>query len=140
MNQIKSVEIVTRFLFDQGRHFNVEPRRIKTEAFLPQEIEGRFETSVFYIKDLAESEIWDNISSFIENKRNDERKSKARADIIVESILNIGLNVEPEIHKSGHPLHANIINWSKEDDTQLNQAKLLCNIATLIIRPKMESN
>jgi hypothetical protein len=140
MNQIISEEKVTRFLFDQGRHFTIVPKRIKPNAFLPQEIDGRFETSVFYLHALAENYIWSDICAFVENKRGDSRKSKARADIDVEKVFNIGLNIESEIIKSGHPLHANIVNWSKEDDTILNQAQLLCNKANLIIRLPMKTN
>lgn len=91
---------------------------------MPQLVDSIYETSVFRTSDSSEAEIWE-IGRFVENKR--KQSLKGRADIGVLFILKQGLSVAPEIKKSGHRLHANIVGWPTEKDERMQIALELAN-------------
>lgn len=103
-------EFVTRFIYS-SRHFSISKGKAKFPAFSPQLVKGKWETSVFRIQGLGESEIENLAAAFPRSER-----LKARADLDVQTVIGNGLVVEPT--PKHHPRHADIVEWPAEESEQ----------------------
>lgn len=123
MNQIKSEEELTRYIFSK-RHFRPSNRTVKYNAFMP--LNG--ETSVFLISGLSENEIWELRDSEATKTR---PSLKGRADILALNVFQKKLGVDFD---NDPPGHANIINWPDDKSKQMSIAQELAADANLHLK------
>src|SRR2546428_11936971 len=81
-------EGLSRFLLDRS-HFSVQNNRVKPRAFDPSPVDNC--TSVFRIRGLTNSEVWQLAEREVDGIRN--RPSLARAEIEVVIVTEAGLTV-----------------------------------------------
>lgn len=122
------MENLSRFIKSKSLYSELN-NRVKSAAFLPlmNNDRDRYETSVFFIDNLSDEEIW-----YLGNKHIREKQIKARADFttpdVVSSELNIDFNNDPE-------RHADIIGWSDFKPKQKEQALKLAEKSKLLVSP-----
>jgi hypothetical protein len=123
-------ETASRFIFNK-KHFSVEKGRVKYAAFLPNinKENGEYETSIFRITGLSESDIW-SVGRYVEKLRS--QTLRARGDLKVQSIINSGLEVIPET--TNHERHANIVNWSTIKNERMKLAIQLEKSSNLYVK------
>lgn len=105
IKRIEKTEWVTRYIFSK-KHFSKKNYTVKYGAFFPPPKHDKNRISVFRILYLSESEIWTLGQKEVAKKR--KKTLLARADMLVNNIIIIGLNIKPE-NKGMHYRHANII-------------------------------
>jgi hypothetical protein len=84
---------------------------VKHEHFLPREVLGRYESSVYRTSGLSQAENWALVRLVFEG--NGKNVAKARAFGPANAILCAGLAFDAD--GKPHPRHANIIGWSQAD-------------------------
>lgn len=103
-------------------------KEVKAAAFLPEAPPRNLETSIQQIKGMSESTIWE-VGRDVGNVS--KRKLRARADITVGEITNVGLKVSPDPPPN---THAVIIGWPGYESgksAQMIMANKLALAATL---------
>jgi len=131
---IKDDEEISRFLFSSSDFTRSTLNFKKHTRLMPSynEEKGRLETSVYrtsYCKD--EIEAWSIGDDYAGSPK---AEAKAMAVTDAKTIRSGELSLEVESSKEPHDLHADIINWPKEKDTQIETAKLLKKKITLKLR------
>ena len=117
---------LARFIFSR-RHFSPSKKVVKAPAFIPG---SDLQTSVFRIHELREREIRD-IGENVGRTQNPPRSPRARGEIKVVSVINVGLGVLPD---EPPPRHAEIVGWPRDDKPQqLEMAKLLAAATRLVL-------
>ncbi len=124
--QIHRSEPLARFIFSR-RHFLPAQKVVKAPAFIPG---SDLQTSVFRIHELGEHQIRD-IGEDVGRTQIPPRSPRARGEIKVQSVINVGLGVLPD---EPPPRHAEIVGWPRDDKPQqLEIAKLLAAAAQLVL-------
>ena len=128
---ISDAEELSRFLF-QKNHFSASKGRIKHHGLMPMLNEelNRWETSVFRTSflDVDKTELWKIADKYAGLEK---RKTLARGFFSGKMVREKNpLDAVPEPSK--HPLHAALINWPNERDSQILLAK------ELVLENKME--
>lgn len=121
------VDEVTRYIFDT-KAYTESTGRVAWTGLMPNP-EG--ETSVFWVTDLTNDEIWRIGQLYVANVSS--RALRARADLFSSSVLGEGLEIEAEIDV--HPLHANIVGWPTQKSEKMLIAKKLAEQARLHMKP-----
>lgn len=116
-------ELVSRFL-RQSNQYTASTGRVSPKAFHPRDQK----TSVFRVQRLEEHQIWSLADTHMVLVSGNVR---ARAELSVEQVIEIGLRVE---RAEPPPLHANIVDWPGEKDKWMSKAQELAAVATLRIR------
>jgi hypothetical protein len=125
--QIHRDEPLARFIFSR-RHFSPTKEIVKAPAFIPNPDD--LQTSVFRIYDLIERQIRD-VGEDVGRTQIPPRSPRARGEIKVQSVINVGLGVLPD---EPPPRHAEIVGWPRDDKPQqLEIAKLLAAVAQLVL-------
>jgi len=106
------------------------------KAFLPRNIDGSREVSVFRINGLSSEQIWEIADKHVlpnlpAVESGAARKIHGRADIVASAVLTKGLDIEPD---DIPPRHANITGWPSELQEQLSLAQELAAAAVLIVK------
>ena len=106
---LSETEFVSRFCFK--RQFYEKTGNPKTEVFLPELYQEKYETSVCRKTNVSEERIWE-ISKIVERLR--AKEVIGRADLGVSVVLEKGLTAEaaPE----NYPEHSIIIGWSLDEE------------------------
>ncbi len=129
---IKAEEPIVRYIFSKS-HFSIENHRAKYGAFVPPRASD--EVSVYRIIDLEDDEIWrlgdEKVAVHV------EKDIKARADLGVHQVIDIGLEVIPETKP--HPRHANIMGWPDDRDEIRQLAIELAESSSFSKRPAIDS-
>lgn len=123
MASILSTENLSRYIFSRSDYGTIPELRVKYSLFIPKENEVKI--SVFRTDGLESQEIWD-IGKDVAKKR--ASSLKGRADLLVEHVLQINLNVEAD---EPPPRHANIVFPSKDKSEQKLAAIKLAGLADL---------
>lgn len=118
-------EPLTRYILSRS-HF-ASPSRVKFNAFMPP---PDLELSVFRISGLTESAIWTIGSQCVAQPAN--RTLHARADILVSSVVTIGLEITPDNQPKNH---ATVTGWPEELSARQLLAMELAAAATLRLPP-----
>ncbi|MES9970329.1 MAG: hypothetical protein ABW092_09865 [Candidatus Thiodiazotropha sp.] len=129
ITDISPDENITRYIFNKKKGYSEVNRRVKYGAYLPAP-DGN--ASVYRTSKISEKEIWDIGHKYVEKKRKDKKKIKARADIKAADIYEQSLSIIPDT--TPHKLHANITNWPEEKDKRLMKAVELANSSQLVIK------
>lgn len=119
-------EVTSRYL----RHSNqyaASNGRVKPHALHPAPADHK--TSVFRVQGLIESEIWSLGDAHVRDPSGSELR--ARAELLVSQIVDVGLQVEPE---EPPQRHANIVGWPLEKREWMSKAQGLAAVATLRLR------
>ena len=130
MQCVDSNESITRYIFSRSQF---RPSgSVRYSAFMPR----HGETSVFRIDCLTESEIWRIGVDFAGAQR--QKRPYARGDVVASLVRSHGLDVAPEVERSGHACHANIIGWSAPDSASSNRllATKIANSSLLNYTPE----
>jgi len=123
-------DALARFIFSE-QHFAATTGRVKHQAFLPPS-DGA--TSVFAIRSLPESHIWELGRVFVASPA--RRTLRARADLTVRDVLAASLKV---VLNSTPARHANLVGWPTEKSAQKLRAEELAARATLKLTPAVVS-
>jgi hypothetical protein len=133
VEQIDRYEPLARFIFSRS-HFSPAKKIVKAPAFIPAPDD--LKTSVFRIHELGERQIRD-IGEDVGRTQNPPRSPRARGEIEVHAVINVGVNVGvglDVIPDKPPPRHAEIIGWPRDDKPQqLEIAKLLAAVAQLVL-------
>jgi hypothetical protein len=133
VEQIDRYEPLARFIFSRS-HFSPAKKIVKAPAFIPAPDD--LQTSVFRIYELGERQIRD-IGEDVGRTQNPPRSPRARGEIEVNAVLNVGVNVGVSLHvipDEPPPRHAEITGWPRDDKPQqLEIAKLLAAVARLVV-------
>jgi hypothetical protein len=133
VGQIQRDEPLARFIFSR-RHFSPTKKVVKAPAFIPNPDD--LQTSVFRIYELGEQQIRD-IGEGVGRIQSPPRSPRARGEIEVNAVLNVGVNVGVGLHvipDEPPPRHAEITGWPRDDKPQqLEIAKLLAAAALLVL-------
>jgi hypothetical protein len=124
-NPTEKFTTLSRFIFNKRHYSNNKP---KPSAFIPSPRD--LETSVFWIDELHEAEIWRIGDEVAGRPRN--LSATARADLKAGDVVESHLTVQPDIEP--HPRHAIIVGWPTEKDEQKALALELCSRAYLRVR------
>lgn len=127
ITHVNPSENLSRFLFSDSL-FSRTANRVKYAAFKPPR-NYPLELSVYRVNGLTEQDIWGLAAQQVETK---ERKTKARADLLCQDVLDVPLEVRPD--PMPHCRHANITGWKEEDLENLDFAVRLASIAVLVIK------
>ncbi|MEW8660078.1 MAG: hypothetical protein AB2603_17300 [Candidatus Thiodiazotropha endolucinida] len=127
--EISPKENITRYIFNKKKGYSEVKECVKHGAYMPAP-DGN--ASVYRTSEITEQGIWDLGVEYVEKKRKDGKKIKARADIIAAEIYEQELSIVPDT--TPHELHANISNWPEEKDKKLMKAVELANAAQLRIK------
>lgn len=120
-------ELVTRYIFEKG-HYSTLYSRANHKAWEPSRANV---SSVSRIVNLSEAEIWDLGRLYVEPIR--KAPMLARADISVQSVINLGLRVDPS---EPPPRHAEIAGWPEAKDAKMSKAQqVAAEAAPLKLRP-----
>lgn len=103
-------ECVARFIM-QKKYFRPSDRTVRWNAFIPNR---NGETSVYRTIELSEKKIYEIGQRYVAEPL--QKRLYGHAEIIVSTILDQGLMVEPD--PSPHPRHANIIEWPEDKSKQ----------------------
>jgi len=130
LGAVQEDEIISRYIFEK-KHFKREQGIVHAAAFEPRKFQGRerLETSVFRVKELTNDENW-NIGDWVAKRR--KPSLKARADLEVRLVTQIGLSVVPET--SQHYRHADIADWKDDELENLNFQAELALVSTLKLK------
>lgn len=101
---------------------------MKPAAFHPA-VNKDHKTSVFRIQELTEQQIWSLGDKYVASRSG--REVRARAELLVEQITNVGLRVEPS---TPPPRHGDIIGWPREKNKWMSLAQELAAVAVLQVR------
>jgi hypothetical protein len=123
-------EVVARYL-TQSNHFTASTGRVSMRAFLPEGQPNAYETSVFRVQELTETQIWNTGDEYVAIPRG--KPVYARAELAVKTITNMRLRV---ISAEPPPRHAVIVNWPAAKDERMSLAQLLAADATLRLRER----
>ena len=106
---LSGTEFVSRFCFK--RQFYEKTGNPKTEVFLPDLYQEKYETSVCRKTNVSEGRIWE-ISKIVKRLR--AKQVVGRADLGVSVVLEKGLTAEavPE----NYPEHSIIIGWPADEE------------------------
>lgn len=131
---IDSSETLTRYL-TKSKWIKKQYNAPSPQAFMPGNIGGSIELSVFRISGLSNELIWgiadeQVLPNLPVVKGGNIRTIHGRADIVVSDVSNVGLDVEPDDIPPGH---ANIVGWPNERHEQLSKAQELAANATLVL-------
>ena len=119
-------ELVSRYLTQSG-HYAESTDRVKANAFHPARRDHK--TSVFRIQALTENQIWKLGDVYV--AASSGKKIRARAELSVTQITDIGLRVEPD----EPPIrHSNIVGWPNGKDALMSQAQEVAAVAVLRVR------
>jgi hypothetical protein len=133
VEQIGRDEPLARFIFSRS-HFSPAKKVVKAPAFIPDPDD--LQTSVFRIHELGEGQIRD-IGADVGRTQNPPRSPRARGEIEVRAVINVGLNVGvglDVIPDKPPARHAEIVGWPRDDKPrQLEIAKLLAAVARLVL-------
>jgi hypothetical protein len=83
------------------------------------------EASVMGVDALGEVEIWNMAKKYAVPQ---SRSLKGRADILSSALIEIGLDFSDDDQMEGR--HSNVVQWSMERETQLEQAMELAKAST----------
>lgn len=113
---VESNEKLARYIL-ASKHIRNSDNSIKPEAFVPY---PHNELSVTRHRDASESELW-SVGEWIAKTR--ERTLYGRGDVVVASLLELGLSVLADPILAGqdqpaNPNHANVIGWPANDPAQ----------------------
>lgn len=118
------MSLISRFI-RSSKQFSISNNRVKPSAFLPMYNQNslRYETSVFFIDDLCEEQVWSlgylHIGDTIVKARADVEKNKMKPYKISVDFDNVPKR------------HANIVNWPEGKDEQKLIALQIAQIASL---------
>jgi len=84
---------------------------------------------VFRLQELTESQIWSLGDRYVASPFG--KDLRARAELSVAQIIEVGLQVEPA---EPPPRHANITNWPIEKHAWMSRAQELAAVAILRLR------
>jgi hypothetical protein len=115
-------EVTSRYL-RQSNHYTASTGRVKPHAFHPAPAD--YKTSVFRVPGLTEHEIWELGDTHVGSAL------RARAELSVAQIMDVGLQVEPQ---EPPQRHANIVGWPVEKAAMMSRAQELAAVATLRLR------
>jgi hypothetical protein len=119
-------EITSRYLLQSG-HYTASTGRVRPRAFHPAARDHQ--TSVFRVQELTERQIWSLGDRYVASPSG--KDLRARAELSVAQIREIGLQVEPA---EPPPRHANIVGWPIEKDEWMSRAQELAAVAILRLR------
>lgn len=119
-------EVTARYLLQSG-HYAASRGRVKGSAFHPALQDHK--TSLFRIQKLTEDQIWRLGDVRVASRANKELR--ARAELSVEQITNVGLRVEID---EPPRRHCNIVEWPREKHAYMSRAQELAEMATLRLR------
>lgn len=125
-------DILSRFIFSK-RHFSIENSTVKYGAFIPPP--NSADLSVFSVSSLTNSEIWEIGRKYVQTN---ERKLKARADLLVEKVYAVNLKVIPDTQP--HELHANITSCPLDKRERTALARKLAVVSRLEIIPPEDTD
>ena len=125
MNKVAPEERLSRFLLDG--HVRSSNNTVRFNAFLPPS-SGRL--SVYRTSEQNDADIWEIGRIFVETPR--QKQLIGRADLVAETVISEGLSVQPET--TPHPLHADIVGWSKESSLNKLTAIKLAAKASVILK------
>lgn len=132
MDLVEDSEKIGRFIFSKS-DFSITTKRVKYTAFLPASDK---KASVYRIDDCTEEQIQVIDQKFVSGRRNDGRKSKARADLLTKQIRESQLDVVSDPFP--HIRHANIEGYSNEESENILRAIELAKSAVLVENQKTE--
>ena len=123
-------ERLSRFI--NKRHYARTLRKVKSGAFMPVEDckTSVFQRSVFQTSGLSDNEIWKIGDKYVTNS------FTGRADVSVADVESVNLTI---VRDNCPPRHANIVGWPKEQEDQLEIARILAERASLVLRAERES-
>jgi hypothetical protein len=113
---VKPEEPISRFILDKA-HYRSD-MTVKHNAFMPPK--GKTEVSVYRIKGLATTEIWQIGDDFVAQPRC--QILLGRADLHAEHAYSQGLDVKPDIQP--HPRHANICGFPANESEKVRMLAL----------------
>lgn len=128
IKKVRNDEPVARYL-TSTRWFSPKNKRVKHNAFLPP---SNMRLSVFLIKDLTESRIWEIGQKKVVNKIIPRKNLYGRANIKALDVFETGLEIQPD---NIPPRHAEIVDWPDEKSKRKEIALELAEKALLILRP-----
>ncbi len=121
------------FLKKSKKEFDKKTKKVTAEAFRPDQVKGRWETSLYRINDLSKDEVillgnrWTVINFYPRNSG--KSKVKAYGEILNK---NVPTSLRAILEPSPHPGHVNLIDWSNEESE--HETKMLeLSIATNLI-------
>ena len=120
-------EKLARFIFSKS-HFSVENKTVKYGAFIPPA--NSADLSVYCIASLSDSGVWTIGREYVETG---DRRVKARADFLAESVYEIDLRVIPDTQP--HERHANITPFPADRKARNRIARKLALASELAIMP-----
>jgi len=125
-SEVAPDEAISRYLLQSG-HYSASTGRVKPHGFHPARRNRK--TSVSRVQGLEDREIWKlgDVCVALPQGTN----LRARADLLVADVVNVGLRVEAE---QPPPRHANIIDWPAEKDALMSCAQELAAVAILRLR------
>jgi len=119
-------EVTSRYLLQSG-HYTASTGRVKPRAFHPAARDHK--TSVFRVRELTDRQIWSLGDRYVASPLGKELR--ARAELSVAQITEVGLQVEPAEPPTRH---ANIAAWPIEKDEWMSRAQELAAVAILRLR------
>lgn len=131
-------EKLTRFI-RYGSHFSTGTNRVKPDAFLPHK--KSVDISVFRVsglngsQELSENEIWEIGREHVQTE---DRRIKARADLLASSVYDSNLEVVPDEPPERHAniRHLPTDNSPANRKTRRALATKLANLSQLVIPPE----
>lgn len=121
---VKESDRLSRFLFNRGSEFTVNPPRVKPGAF--ERDDGEEGLSVFLTESMADDGVW-----LMGAGLRPHQTLKARADVSASHFLNAGLVLNPD----NDPVrHVYVLGWPTDDVDELQKRKDLAQVASLVIR------
>lgn len=128
IKKVSKDEPIARYL-TSSNSFSRKNNRVKHNAFLPP---INMKLSVFLIKDLTESKIWEIGQKEVVNKIIPRKNLYGRADIKASDVFETGLEIHPD---NIPPRHADIVNWPDEKSIRKEIALELAERALLMLLP-----
>lgn len=125
-SEVQADEPICRYLLS-SKEYAPSTGRVKPRAFYPAHNDHK--TSVFRILGLDDQNIWKIGDKEVANPRG--RALRARADLTVSNVLEVGLSVEAD---EPPPRHANVSSWPQGKHVYLSLAQELAASAKLHLR------
>jgi len=119
-------EVTSRYLLQSG-HYTASTGRVKPRAFHPAARDHK--TSIFRVQELTGRQIWSLGDKYVASPLG--KDLRARAELSVAQIIEVGLQVEPA---EPPPRHANIADWPSEKHEWMSRAQELAAVAILRLR------
>lgn len=117
---------LSRYLFNQGKEFTVNPPRVKPRAF--ERDAGEEGLSTYLTESLTEAAVW-----ALGITLRPHQTLKARADLRANDFLSVGLKLDPD---NKPERHVYVLGWPTDDVDELQKRADLAKLARVpVIRP-----